>query len=448
MLSQKQIHPAKNCYQKLLIKLLLLLLMLITTWSSLWTNTLAAPPPRGSINQTSPTAIDITPSTLLTTTQEISTVDSPQGVCPTAEASWVADYQSLIAQKLFQTTLNLAGTMSASSLPSKRVNILLLGSDSRPGEKFGHTDTIILATLDPVAKTAGMFSIPRDLWVAIPGYGENRINMAYRLGEVKGQPGDGIPLLMETIEANLGTPIDFYALVDFEGFKQVVDTLGGIEICAPETIDAAAYYGYTSTFINSQEYYSFVPANESDIPTTGLDNQNINDIPALDLNNGYKFLYIEAGPHTLPGEAALSYARSRASVTADFARVQRQQAVLLAMRDKALQTGIIFKLPELWAALEQTVTTNLTLSDMLQLAQVAYQIDPANIQTAAISHQQTVSYRTKSGASVLLPKRVEIRILVEQMFGPVYPTAEPTQAEIEAGLTPISPTTIAQAEIK
>lgn len=455
MLSLNHVYSSNYHRRTLFFKLLLLLLALVICWSTEWKGALAATPGHlvtrftfTGINSVAATTA-LTNSTTITPAQPISgdTVSS-QAVCPAADLSETADYQNIIVEKLWQTTAGMVGAWPTGLPLSQRVNLLLLGSDSRPGEKFGHTDTIILATLDPAAKTAGLFSIPRDLWVTIPGYGENRINMAYRLGEVKGQPGDGIPLLMETIEANLGIPIDFYALVNFEGFKQIVDELGGIEVCAPETIDAAAYYGYTPASINYEEYYSVVPADEGSSADANLDNQSADDTSLVDLDSNYHFLYIEAGLHTLNGEAALRYARSRASVTADFARVQRQQAVLWAIRSKALQAGAIFKLPQLWAELNQSVVTNLTLGDILQLAQVAAQIEPANIQTAAISHDQTVSYKTKSGASVLLPKRAEIRTLVEHIFGPVNPTAEPTQAEIEAGLTPAAPTTIAQAEVK
>ncbi|NJN99491.1 MAG: hypothetical protein HC875_38025 [Anaerolineales bacterium] len=101
--------------------------------------------------------------------------------------------------------------------------------------------------------------------------------------------------------------------------------------------------------------------------------------------------------------------------------MQRQQAVLFAIKTKALQMNAVLQLPELWQSLGQTVQTDLSLSQALQLAQLAYQIDPAHIQTAAISHDQTMSFRTAKGASVLLPKRAEIETLVESMFGPVTP---------------------------
>lgn len=323
-------------------------------------------------------------------------------VCPTAEPGWLDAYQGQVVSQLFQTVAQVAGTIGPESQFTERVNILLLGSDSRPGEKFGRTDTMIVVTIDPQAKTAGMLSIPRDLWVSVPGYGESRINQAHRTGGVEKYPGGGPALAVATVEANLGIPIDFYVLVDFEGFQQVVDTLGGIDLCVPEAIDAAAYYGYTPAYVNPAEYYSFVPVSAVDPAPTPTATPGATE-ESIEQDRGYEFLYIEPGWHTLDGATALTYARSRASITADFARVQRQQAVLFAIKAKALQMNAVLQLPELWQSLGQTVQTDLSLSQALQLAQLAYQIDPADIQTAAISHDQTMSFRTAKGASVLLP---------------------------------------------
>ena len=96
---------------------------------------------------------------------------------------------------------------------------------------------MILVTVDPNTKTAGMLSIPRDLWVSIPGYDEDRINKAYFLAQRDNYPGSGPALAMRTVQYNLGVPVHFYAQIDFEGFRQIVDTLGGIDIYVPETID-------------------------------------------------------------------------------------------------------------------------------------------------------------------------------------------------------------------
>lgn len=276
----------------------------------------------------------------------------------------------------------------------ERVNILLLGIDKRPDEKFSRTDTMILVTVDPNTKSAGMLSVPRDLWVAIPGYPEDRVNKAYYLGDKDNYPGGGPALAMKTIQYNLGIPVHFYAQIDFDGFRQIVDTLGGIEIDVPETID------------------------DPNFP---------------DNNYGVDPFYIEAGHHTLDGYEALRYARTRATPGSDFSRARRQQQVLLAVRDQALRIGIIPKIPELWNTMAGTVQTDLQLVDILELAQLADEINQNNIQSAVIGAEYTVDYIVpETGAQVLLPLREKIKDVVDNMFVQTEAPTGPSQAEIEA----------------
>ena len=275
----------------------------------------------------------------------------------------------------------------------ERVNILLLGLDKRPGERYSRTDTMILVTVDPNTRSAGMLSIPRDLWVAVPGYDEDRINKAYYNGERDGYPGGGPALAMRTVQYNLGIPVHFYAQVDFSGFRDIIDTLGGIDIYVPEAI---------------------------------------NDPTFPDNNYGYDPFYIEAGQHTLNGHDAMRYARTRATPGADFSRARRQQQVLLAIRDKALQIGIIPKIPELWNTMSGTIATDLQLVDILELSQLADEINPESIRTEVIDANLTHDYITDFGAQVLIPHRTEIQALVEEMFAETEPPDGPSQAEIKA----------------
>lgn len=276
----------------------------------------------------------------------------------------------------------------------ERVNILLMGVDKRPDEVYSRTDTMILVTVDPNSKTAGMLSIPRDLFVPIPGYGEDRINKAYYNGERDGYPGGGPALAMKTVQLNLGVPVHFYAQIDFEGFRNVVDTLGGIEVEVTETIDDPKY---------------------------------------PDMNYGYDPFYIEPGLHTLDGYNALRYARTRATPGADFSRARRQQQVLMAVRDKALQIGIIPKIPELWNTMAGTVQTDLQLVDIIELAQLADEITAEQIQPAVIDSNYTVDYVVPAtGAQVLIPLREKIEGLVNEMFAETESPDGPSQAEIEA----------------
>lgn len=276
----------------------------------------------------------------------------------------------------------------------ERVNILLLGVDRRPDEVYSRTDTMMLVTIDPKSRTAGMLSVPRDLWVAIPGYDEDRINKAYFFGDKDKYPGGGPALAMRTVQLNLGVPVHFYAQIDFKGFEEIVDTLGGIDINVSQTID---------------------------------------DPKFPDNNYGYDPLYIEAGQQTLNGHDTMRYARTRHSAGGDFSRAKRQQQVMLAIRDKALQLNMIPRIPELWATMSDTIETDLQLVDMVELAQLADEIDTDNIQSKVIDSNMTVDYVVpETGAQVLLPLREKIAVAVDEVFSEKEPVDGPTKAEIEA----------------
>ncbi|MCB0125574.1 MAG: LCP family protein, partial [Caldilineaceae bacterium] len=122
------------------------------------------------------------------------------------------------------------------------VNILLLGTDDRPDEVGpARTDTIILLTLDPRTSTAGMLSFPRDLWVNIPGYNTaSKINTAYGMGE-RSRAGTGSQVVMDTISSFIGYPVDYYVRINFNGFVETVDLIGGIDIMVPKTIHDEEY---------------------------------------------------------------------------------------------------------------------------------------------------------------------------------------------------------------
>ncbi len=126
----------------------------------------------------------------------------------------------------------------------ERVNILVMGIDARPGEEGPwRTDTMMVLTVDPLTLSAGMLSIPRDLWVPIPGYGEGRINTANYLGDAYDYPGGGPALAARTVQYNLGVPIHHYVRVDFSAFVHLVDLIGGIDIYVPEEINDPWYPG-------------------------------------------------------------------------------------------------------------------------------------------------------------------------------------------------------------
>ena len=122
---------------------------------------------------------------------------------------------------------------------ASRINILfvgLRGGDPLEGDCPFCTDTLILLTVDPLSKTAGMLSIPRDMWVNIPGFGFSRINTAWTLGRGSKLPGGGPALTMKTISHFIGVPVDYYVQVDFDTFIDIIDMLGGVGIHNDETL--------------------------------------------------------------------------------------------------------------------------------------------------------------------------------------------------------------------
>jgi LCP family protein required for cell wall assembly len=267
----------------------------------------------------------------------------------------------------------------------ERVTVLLLGIDERKQETGPfRTDTMLVLTIDPIAKTAGILSIPRDLWVQIPAMEtDGKINTAHFLGDAYNYPGGGPALAVDTVKQELGLPVDYYVRFNFDSFEKVVDAIGGVEICVAETIDDPLY-------------------------------------PALD-NYGYDPLHIDAGCQQMNGALALKYARTRHSGT-DFDRAKRQQQVILAIRDKVIKQDLLPQLvtqaPALLDTLQYAIKTNLSLEQMIQLAKLATQIDPKNIRQATIDENMVVAYNTPTDPpqNVLVPIREKIRELREKFF--------------------------------
>jgi polyisoprenyl-teichoic acid--peptidoglycan teichoic acid transferase len=261
-----------------------------------------------------------------------------------------------------------------------RVTIVLLGIDARDKltEGASRTDVLTLATIDPLSQTAAMLSIPRDLYVPLPGYDEQqRINTAYFWGEVNQLPGGGPGYAEETITYNFGVPIQRYAVIDFAGFKNVIDALGGVDIDVPVDIVDDAY-------------------------------------PTPDYRT--EVLRIPAGRVHMDGDLALKYVRTR-HTDSDFGRLQRQQQVLLAIRDKALSIGSISKVPEALNAAGDSLQTDLTLPEMLSLAKKWSQIPRENIQAYRIDETMIQPYVTPQGGQVLLPDREKIAEVVARFLG-------------------------------
>jgi len=278
----------------------------------------------------------------------------------------------------------------------ERVNILLLGIDQREGDTSTcRTDTMILVSLDPETNSASMVSIPRDLWVTIPGFGENRCNVAHYLGEKHDYPGGGPALAKKTIWYALGVPIHYYARINFVGFEKLVDAMGGITIDVEKAIHDEKY---------PDGHYGVITI----------------DIPA--------------GVQKMDGKTALQYARSRHGKT-DFDRMERQQKVLLAARDKALKLDFpISRIPELLEVAGDSVKTDLSLNQIVALAEMAKGVDQANIRYGVIDNSMTMPVVTKEGAMVEVADWDKVLKLLDDLFPAPASSALPTPSLAKAQL--------------
>jgi len=273
--------------------------------------------------------------------------------------------------------------IAPTSLPpltdNETINFLLIGSDKRPGSSY-RTDTLVIAIVWPKEGQVSLISIPRDLWIYIPTVGMQRINTAYQSGEITGYTGGGPGLLKDTIAYNLGIRIDHTAMVEFDGFRRIVDTLGGVEVpiaCA-----------YTDWRLIDPTYD---PENE---------------------NNWWLFT-VGPGQIHMDGDLALWYARSR-SKSNDFDRGRRQQEVLRTIFTKALQTDTFSKIPQLYNDFSSTVITDLGLADLLRMSPYAVNFTNANIRGYYIRPPYVSSWTTPGGAAVLLPNEAELnQMLIE-----------------------------------
>ncbi len=264
-------------------------------------------------------------------------------------------------------------------------NILLLGLDQRDGERDAgqpaRSDTMILVRIDPRAKSAAMMSIPRDLWVDIPGAGQGRINTAYTFGEARRIEGGGPGLAKRTIEANFGLRVDYWARVDFHGLERIVDTLDGIIVDVER------------------------PIKDDEYPTDDY---------------GIERVYIPAGLQFMDGHLALRYARSRHSEN-DFGRMRRQQRVLFAIRQRALQLNMLWRAPMLVSQAREMVSTDLTVAQLVRLAKLAQQIDSERVNSLLIDASYVRGVQLADGAQVLMADKEKVRGAITKLVAGMNP---------------------------
>ncbi|GGO08980.1 LCP family protein [Saccharibacillus kuerlensis] len=231
------------------------------------------------------------------------------------------------------------------------VNILLMGVDGRDalGDDIPRSDTMLVASIDPVKKAINVFSIMRDTYVDIPGFGKQRINMAITRG-----PNTA----MEAVGNLMGIPIQYYVYTDFEGFIKLVDSVGGIDFYVEKNM----------------KYISAA------------------DGPQYDID-------LKEGMQHLDGRMALQYVRFRHDLLSDFSRTSRQRDFLQAVGDKLKSTTSVMNLPDILEQVNPYIDTNLSVSDMWKLATVAY--DSKMNGSEQIPPNSILKEETIGGAAVL-----------------------------------------------
>jgi LCP family protein required for cell wall assembly len=274
-----------------------------------------------------------------------------------------------------------------------RVTLLFIGLDERDweaGQGAPRSDTMMLFTIDPVSKTAGMLSIPRDMWVNIPGFGYSRINTAYSSGEGNRLPGGGPGLAVKTVEQFIGVPIQYYAQVDFLAFEEAIDAMGGLHLCPGErvTIDPIGPKPPVKMGPNCQKYW------------------------------GYE---------------VLGYARNRHTEGGDVDRANRQQKVVMALVDQVFSPKNFPKMvrlaPKIYAEAEGGLRTNLSFDDALKLGVLLSQVPKENIKRGVIDYTMVTFDNVVLGgqdAAIFKPIPDKIRVLRDEVFsaaGPLSPMA-------------------------
>ena len=270
-----------------------------------------------------------------------------------------------------------------SQLPPGRTNILIMGTDKRPNDPdhYARSDSMILLNLDAVDHKVRALSIPRDLVVSIPGYGQNKVNAAYLFGEYYKEPGGGPGLAVRTVSDFFGVPVDYYVSVNFDGFRKLIDTVGGIYIDVPYEIDDYHY-----------------PSDDEGDPF------------------GELHVHFDAGLQHMDGKNALRYARTRHADN-DFMRSKRQLQVMLATRRSATSVNLLPSLPSVIDQLAGMVETNIPFSKQAALAQLGYQLNASSIITSSIDAEMIMPATLPDGSEGLTLNMEKAQPMLDDFFG-------------------------------
>lgn len=272
-----------------------------------------------------------------------------------------------------------AGRLVASLEPNAEpLAVLIMGIDRRAGEIGpSRSDTMILAGLNTQTGQAVLLAIPRDLWVSIPGVGQQRINSALVLGHDLQDAAAGSRLAVATVEHTLGLPVHRYVLLDFQAFVRLVDTLGGIEVDVPEPITDTQY------------------------PTPDY---------------GVTTVHFEPGPQVLDGEQALVYVRTRHD-DSDFGRSRRQQQVIQAMATRLADPATWIRIAQVGDELRTGLGTDLVLRDWPVLWRLLQAVARGDVTMATLDGEFSRPWTTAGGAWVLLPNQPAVDALISTLFG-------------------------------
>jgi LCP family protein required for cell wall assembly len=256
----------------------------------------------------------------------------------------------------------------------------LVGLDRRPfGGGAGLSDTIVVAVFDEPNDALGLVSIPRDLWVEIPGHAEDRINTVMNVARRSGE--DPLALLGRVVENTLGLPIGHSVAIDLGVFERAVDALGGISVDVPCPI--------VDRFVDPRD------------PT------------------GYRKLDLPVGAARLDGVTAAMYARSRHG-RSDFSRARRQQAILVGMRRELAKSRSLVHLAKLFDSLEDSLETDLSRGEVFALAQRLLRVTPAHLHGVVLGAEQ-VSAMQAGGRAVLRPQPEAINDALRKLFSAPLP---------------------------
>jgi LCP family protein required for cell wall assembly/PAS domain S-box-containing protein len=277
-------------------------------------------------------------------------------------------------------TLPISAPVQPVPVAADAINIVVLGSDQRPDWSEWHTDAVHVVSIQRDRGVVSIISIPRDLYVYVPGFWMSRINFADYYGEVYGYEGGGPALVRDTLLYNLGIRVDYYARTNFDGLIGIVDTVGGIDI--PVHCGISDYWPYP------------------------------------DEDGEYPILTLEPGVHHMDGETALWYARTR-KTTSVFSRERRQQQVLQALWHKLRNEMTLAQIPSLWEQGRDVVETDLAFEDILDLARVAFVLEDQNVRFYNISADEVTPWTTPYGGHVFLPRWGAIQPIVAEAMAPM-----------------------------